>query len=91
MLGIVLSEEWEASVAGVTSTAPYEACAITTSGRHPSGNNTTSRDFEPLEKVGCDIWSNSTLSLRDLSHSRLRMLQDRLPKHLLDEHEGPIT
>ncbi len=32
-----------------------ETCAITKSTRSPSGYWPTSRDFEPFEKVGCDI------------------------------------
>jgi hypothetical protein len=52
----------------VTSPAPCEACAITKSIRLPSGNGSTSRDYEPFEKVGCDIWSHSTPSLRGFYH-----------------------
>ena len=53
-----------------TAPAPThcEACAITKSTRLPSGNGSTSRDFDPFEKVGCDIWSHSTPSLRGFHH-----------------------
>ncbi|MFN9903418.1 MAG: GAG-pre-integrase domain-containing protein, partial [bacterium] len=51
-----------------SSPAPCEACAITKSVRLPSGNGSTSRDYEPFEKVGCDIWSHSTPSLRGFHH-----------------------
>ena len=56
------------NIKAVPSPAPCEACAITKSTRLPNGNGNTSRDFEPFEKVGCDIWSHSTPSLRGFHH-----------------------
>ena len=50
------------------SKAPCESCAITKTVRLPSGNGTTDRDFLPFEKVGCDIWSHSTASVRGFYH-----------------------
>ena len=36
--------------------------------RIASGNQSTNRDFLPFEKVGCDIWSHSTVSIRGFHH-----------------------
>ena len=44
------------------------SCAITKSVRFASGNKTTSRDYLPFEKVGVDIWSHSTPSIRRFLH-----------------------
>jgi hypothetical protein len=41
-----------------------ESCAFTKSTRMPSGNQTTSRNYMPFERVGCDIWCHSTSSVR---------------------------
>ncbi len=41
-----------------------ESCAITKSTRTPSGNQSTSRDYMPFEKVGCDIRCHSIASIR---------------------------
>ncbi|MFN9938567.1 MAG: hypothetical protein ACK56I_03755, partial [bacterium] len=56
------------SIKAASSPSPCDACALTKSTRLPSGNGTTSRDFEPFEKVGCDIWSHSTPSIRGFNH-----------------------
>ena len=41
-----------------------ETCALTTSVRTAIGNKEISRSYLPFEKVGCDIWSHSTISVR---------------------------
>ena len=51
-----------------TSPTPCDSCAVTKSVRLLSGNSTTDRDFLPFEKVGCDIWSHSTPSIRGFYH-----------------------
>ena len=51
---------------GILSHCP--SCAITKSVRFASGNKTTSRDYLPFEKVGVDIWSHSTPSIRGFLH-----------------------
>jgi hypothetical protein len=45
-----------------------ESCALTKSVRIASGNKTTNKNFLPFEKVGCDIWSHSTISVRGYYH-----------------------
>jgi hypothetical protein len=45
-----------------------QSCAITKSVRFASGNGTTRRDYLPFEKIGVDIWSHSTPSVRRFLH-----------------------
>ncbi len=45
-----------------------ESCALTKSVRIASANKTTNKNFLPFEKVGCDIWSHSTISVRGYYH-----------------------
>ena len=46
----------------------YQSCAITKLVRLGNGNNTTRRDYLPFEKVGVDIWSHITPSMRRFLH-----------------------